>query len=271
MSAERDQESLLSWEGHNAEHWRRVWNAGDVLFFDATGSTNDVASSLAAAGAADFSVVVAERQTRGRGRGGSSWGDAAGKSLLFSVLIRTPDPGTAAGCAPIRAGMAVADAIRGARVKWPNDVVIPGHGKVAGILCEGVFGSHLIVGIGVNVLQSREDFPEALRSHACSVRSATGTATDRGSLLTTILRGLSDVAPRITQPMSAAELTSFQQLDVLRDREVVCDTGNGESIAGVARGVAEDGALLMATADTIRAIYNGTVRLADHKAYPGTT
>src|SRR5688572_14861482 len=141
MSAEPHHETLPKWEGRDAEYWRRVWNAGDVLFFDATGSTNDVASSLAATGAPDFSVVVAERQTRGRGRGGSTWGDAAGKSLLFSVLIRTPDPGAAVACAPIRAGIAVASAIPGARVKWPNDVVIPGHGKVAGILCEGAFGS----------------------------------------------------------------------------------------------------------------------------------
>jgi BirA family transcriptional regulator, biotin operon repressor / biotin---[acetyl-CoA-carboxylase] ligase len=271
MSAERQRGTLSEWEGRNVAYWRHLWNAGDVLFFDATASTNDVASELAAAGAPDFTVVVAERQTRGRGRGGSSWGDVAGKSLLFSVLVRTENAGTAPGCAPIRAGMAVAGAIAAARVKWPNDVVIPGHGKVAGILCEGVFGSHVIAGIGLNVLQSREDFPEDLRAHACSVRSATGTAADRGVLLTNILRLLRDFARRITSPLNAPELEAFEQLDVLRGREVICDAGVGESIAGVARGVAEDGALLIATADTIRPIYNGAVRLADHKAYPGTT
>jgi BirA family transcriptional regulator, biotin operon repressor / biotin---[acetyl-CoA-carboxylase] ligase len=271
MSAEREHEPLPSWEGRDAFHWRRMWNAGDVLFFDETASTNDVAASLAAAGAPDFSVVVAERQTRGRGRGGSSWADAPGKSLLFSVLIRTTESGSGAGCAPIRAGMAVASAIPGARVKWPNDVVIPGHGKVAGILCEGVFGSHIVAGIGVNVLQSREDFPQELRAQACSVLSATGRASERSALLTEILRALRDYAPRITQPLSAGELAMFERLDVLRDREVVCDAGSGERVAGVVRGAAEDGALLIATADTIRPIYNGTVRLADHQTYPGTT
>ncbi|HEX6559853.1 MAG TPA: biotin--[acetyl-CoA-carboxylase] ligase, partial [Longimicrobiales bacterium] len=154
-------QSVSSWQGKSAEAWRREWRAGEVRFFECVGSTNDVVAQLAAAGAPQLSLAVAEEQTRGRGRGGAAWQAERGKALLFSVLFRAAQPGGSPGCAPVRVGLAVAEAISAmcgddALVKWPNDVVFPGKGKVAGVLCEGAFAAegqaHIIAGVGINVL-----------------------------------------------------------------------------------------------------------------------
>lgn len=260
----------MLWEGHEASYWRDLWHAGDLRFYDSVASTNDVLAGLASQGAPHFSIVVAEHQTRGRGRGRANWQAPAGSSLLFSVLFRTNPENAAASAAPIRIGMAVAAAIDGARVKWPNDVVIPDHGKVAGILCEGTFGSHIIAGVGVNVFQTDEDFAPELQGRACSIAGTTGATVDRGKLLTGILASLQQYGDHLTQPLQPPELDQLTAFDLLRDQQIICKTPGSDAIVGVATGIAADGALLIEHNGAQRAVYAGTVRLATERAYPGT-
>jgi BirA family transcriptional regulator, biotin operon repressor / biotin---[acetyl-CoA-carboxylase] ligase len=268
---------LLSWEGHTADYWRRAWQAGAAYFFDSVTSTNDVAAELAEGSAPDFTVVLAEEQTRGRGRGGSRWQAEYGTALLFSVVIRIARDAQAPGCAPIRAGLAVAEAIstrtrERADVKWPNDVVINDCGKAAGILCESVLGQqgpgYIVVGIGINVLQASEQFAPELRGQACSLLSATGIQVDRSVLLTDVITQLRSMAHGIAEPLTDDELARLAAVDVLRDRAIVCETG-GVVTRGVGRGVARDGALLVEQAGIVSPVYNATVRLAGEAAYPG--
>jgi BirA family biotin operon repressor/biotin-[acetyl-CoA-carboxylase] ligase len=272
--------ALALWEGHDAAFWRRTWQAGEVQLFATVASTNDIAARRGAENAPDFSIVLAEEQTLGRGRGGSRWRARAGSSLLFSVLFHVPKRGTAPGGAPVRVGLAVADAISDiagldAGVKWPNDVVIPGHGKVAGILCEGAFGhgrdGYVVAGIGVNVSQSAAEFVGDLRGRACSLHSATGQAVDRAELLTAVLEQLRGLTGRIIEPLAPEELSRLAQRDVLRDRDVVCDNGSGQTTVGIARGVGADGALLIEQHGRLTGLYTGSVRLAETHAYPGST
>lgn len=115
-----------------------------------TPSTNDVATRLAADGAPEGTVVVADEQTRGRGRLGRAWHSPPGSGLYLSVVFRPTDgmPDEAAGAAVARlltlaAGVAAAEAVRGAtglavELKWPNDLVIGRpRRKLAGLLAEG--------------------------------------------------------------------------------------------------------------------------------------
>jgi BirA family transcriptional regulator, biotin operon repressor / biotin---[acetyl-CoA-carboxylase] ligase len=259
----------MLWEGHDAAWWQHTWNAGEVRFLRITESTNDVVAAMATAGAPDFSIALAEAQTRGRGRSGSAWTAAPGSSLLFSVLLRVKAEGSAPGCSPVRIGLAVAEAIGDAQIKWPNDVVIAGHGKVAGVLCEGVFGSHIVAGIGINVFQEAEDFPPGLRGVACSILSATGVRVDRAGLLGRLLDALRAFGAGITEPLTADELRRIAARDVLLDRGVKVEDA-GRTLEGTARGVAADGALLLESAQTISRVYNGTVRTGDAGAYPGS-
>jgi len=272
--------ALPVWEHHDAEFWRRTWQAGQVQLFATVASTNDIAAQSAAGDAPDFSIVLAEEQTLGRGRGGSTWLARAGSSLLFSVLFRVQSRGTTPGGAPVRVGLAIADVISqttglDAGVKWPNDVVLPGHGKVAGILCEAAFGhergGYVVAGIGINVAQSAEEFAGELRGRACSIQSATGHAVERAELMTSVLEQLRMLTGRIIDPLAAEELSRLAQRDVLRDREVVCDNGSGQITVGIARGIGADGALVIEQHGRLSRVYTGTVRLAETHAYPGST
>jgi BirA family biotin operon repressor/biotin-[acetyl-CoA-carboxylase] ligase len=160
-------------------------------------STNDEARRRAAEGAPDGTVIVAERQTAGRGRQGRSWDSPPG-NLHMSILIRPDLPVSRMTEAAFVAGVAAAEAIerflpegRTARCKWPNDVLVDGR-KIAGLLAEGAVApdgraDHIVVGIGVNVAwhPERPDYPttslKALGAEgdAAALRDAILAAWDR--------------------------------------------------------------------------------------------
>ncbi len=134
------------------------------------GSTNDEARRLAAAGAPAGTVVVAERQTAGRGRQGRRWVSAAGLGVWMTVLLRPGRDAEAAALAPVAAAVAVCRALRRlgaveAGIKWPNDLLCRGR-KIAGILCESASSGGavdwLLVGIGINVLHGPDALPSDL-------------------------------------------------------------------------------------------------------------
>ena len=141
----------------------------EILVLAETGSTNDVAAQLGRAGAPEGLVVFAERQTAGRGRLGRKWESAAHKGLWFSLLLRPTfalaDWARLTTWAAVGIARGLEEALPGFRaaVKWPNDIYLLGK-KAVGILCESVAGpgGYAVVGIGVNVNHTREDFPQEL-------------------------------------------------------------------------------------------------------------
>lgn len=144
---------------------------------DEVGSTNAVLADRARAGEAAGVVLVAERQTAGRGRLGRDWVVAPGSSLVVSVLLQPDVPAERWAWLPLLTGLAVARAVSGpvssaggeVRLKWPNDVLVDGPDgkqKVCGILLERVDGPGgptsrpaAVVGVGLNVAQSRDELP----------------------------------------------------------------------------------------------------------------
>ncbi len=136
-------------------------------------STSDRLKDLARAGAPAWTVVVAERQTGGRGREGRTWLSPEG-GLYLSVLLRPTSERPA--LVPIAAGVAVAEATAGfgvrSELKWPNDVLVSGR-KLAGILAEASSASGgiewVVLGIGVNVALAPNALPEPLRGVATSL------------------------------------------------------------------------------------------------------
>ena len=134
----------------------------EVRVVEETGSTNADLLAEAQAGAREGLVLVAEEQTAGRGRMGRRWISPPRRSLTFSVLLRPAVPAGLLGWLPLLAGVAVASALQqtagvDARLKWPNDVLVDGA-KIAGILAER-WGSAVVVGTGINVLQQRGELP----------------------------------------------------------------------------------------------------------------
>jgi len=147
-----------------------------LLVRDTTASTNDDAwSALAELG--DGAAVIALAQTRGRGRAGRRWLQAPGKGLALSVALRLGCDVRQAGVIPLAAGLAAVRAahalgVGAATLKWPNDVLVHGR-KLAGVLCEvrrvADGGEAVVIGVGMNVCQARDEFPPELRDTATSL------------------------------------------------------------------------------------------------------
>jgi BirA family biotin operon repressor/biotin-[acetyl-CoA-carboxylase] ligase len=158
-------------------------------------STNDLAARRGQEGAAEGLLVVADRQTAGRGRLGRSWHSSPGDNLTFSLLLRPSCLVPALPPLTLLTGVVLARVLATLglrpRLKWPNDVVIEEKGvsrKLVGILTEMASErdriKHLVIGVGVNV--NTTDFPPELSSRATSLRMATGRPHDRGALLAEI-------------------------------------------------------------------------------------
>ena len=159
-----------------------------------TESTNDVARDWALAGAPEGTVVVADKQTRGRGRRARLWDSPAGVGLYASFVLRPDWPAAQAAQLAILGGLAAFHAlelagVKNLRIKWPNDILAGGR-KICGVLVEPRLGAERIefavVGIGINVGQARDDFPPELRPFATSCRIE-GAAISVDALLANLL------------------------------------------------------------------------------------
>jgi BirA family transcriptional regulator, biotin operon repressor / biotin---[acetyl-CoA-carboxylase] ligase len=212
-----------------------------------TGSTNDRARALAAAGAPHGTLVTAGAQTAGRGRQGRTWAAPPGRALLCSLLLRAYDP-----LLPLRAGLAVADlAGDEARVKWPNDMLVDDR-KLAGILVEArPRDGWAVLGIGVNVAVDPAELPPEVRERAATLGRAPGALEPTlGELLALLER-------RLDEPASAS-LAALRARDALRDRPVRWAGGEG-----IGAGIDDAGALLVRLGDgSVRALDAGEVHLA---------
>jgi BirA family biotin operon repressor/biotin-[acetyl-CoA-carboxylase] ligase len=144
---------------------------------------------LAGSDLPEGAVAATDHQTAGRGRLGRHWTAPAGTALLTSVLLRPPTDRHLPELSLV-AALAAAEAVEAAtdlaaQVKWPNDVMV-NRRKVAGILSE-LSGGLVVVGIGLNVNQTRDELPADTPTPAASLRSLTGTTYDRAALLGSLL------------------------------------------------------------------------------------
>ncbi|MEQ8846418.1 biotin--[acetyl-CoA-carboxylase] ligase [Botrimarina sp.] len=229
------------------------------------GSTNDRARELARTSAALPALVVADRQTAGRGRGANRWWASAG-ALTFSLLINPERHGivpSRQGLLAIATGLAVIDAVRettglSARLKWPNDVLLDGK-KLAGVLIEAVGPERWIVGVGANVENRLGAAPPEIRARAVTLAEAPGAgkAAVLESCLTAFGRRIAQIAS------GDPELIGFARSRcALTGVQVKVVDGN-RTIAGECHGLAEDGALLLYADGATTAMTAGSVERLD--------
>jgi len=236
----------------------------EMVYFPRTGSTNDEAAILLAAGAPDFTLVVADEQTAGRGRMGRRWITAPGAALAFTLVLRPWGHSAATNYAGLGA-LAVCSTLQKdyglkAQIKWPNDVLLAGR-KVAGVLVETQWtGDNLqavLVGIGLNVgLQSVPD-PADLAYPAACMEAFMPQPPEPEIILRQILNHLIDWRARLGSPEF---LAAWQEYLAWKGQWVSVLGENGSEIhKGVIQGLDADGALLLqdAAGETI------TVRTGD--------
>jgi BirA family biotin operon repressor/biotin-[acetyl-CoA-carboxylase] ligase len=239
-----------------------------VVFFDETDSTNVQACRLGDAGSEDGLVVIADRQTAGKGRMGRQWESPAETNLYASVLLRPAIMPFDAPKLTFLSAVAVCRAIEkctqlSARVKWPNDVLLNGK-KVAGLLnemsSETEQVNYVVLGVGVNVNMRAEQFPEDLRYPATSLLIETGNTVSRLDFTRTLLQEIDDLYRLFRKQGSQPIMDAWTELCELTGKQVHVDCGQSE-IDGVMLGLAEDGALQVRQASgEIETIYAGDVR-----------
>ena len=221
-------------------------------YHDEIESTNVEAKRLAAAGAPEGTVVVAESQSAGRGRLGRRWTSPAGKGLLFSALLRPPLGMADAHLLTIVAAAAACDAIESlvpvnVRIKWPNDLFIDDR-KVGGILLEAAGEQDaidwVVIGMGLNVNTEYSELPVALRRTAVSLKVASGRPVDRSELLARLLLALEESYLDAARNGFDGALGRFRERDYLLKRRVSVQTRRGP-VVGEAAGIDEKGALLV--------------------------
>jgi BirA family transcriptional regulator, biotin operon repressor / biotin---[acetyl-CoA-carboxylase] ligase len=233
------------------------------------GSTNDRVSECAERdGEVLPLLVVADRQTAGRGRGANRWwtGDGA---LAFSLLVDGRGVGAQGSRSPLIAlatAVAVVDTViplvprHRIGVHWPNDVFAAGR-KLAGILIEVLPDGRHVVGIGLNTNNSLADAPAELKQTAVTLRDLRGTACDQTETLVALLNRLelkfAELADRPEAVAAQADARCLQRGQLLKLQ------WGTRTVAGRCEGIAPDGALLLQTPAGREAFYSGVVSGSD--------
>jgi BirA family biotin operon repressor/biotin-[acetyl-CoA-carboxylase] ligase len=257
-----------SWGGLDADQIAVRFGVARPILFEVIGSTNDVARAFADQTVHWPLLVIAERQTAGRGRGGKEWDSRPGLGVWMSLMTR-PKALPSPGLLPLLVGLAAAEALDGflgdgdaAQVKWPNDLYIDGR-KTGGILCESTWDGDrptaVVIGIGLNVLHEPEDFPPDVRDTATSLRIATGAEVSRAEVAEAVVRSVLRAVSSPPARLSGSMLDRLRARDVLLGRPIAV-TGADE-VEGIAMGITPEGALLIRTsAGVLRTVTAGTVR-----------
>ena len=223
------------------------WLGRSLHCFESVGSTNTVAREMAAAGAPDGTAVIAEGQSRGRGRLGRGWVSPPGRNLYLSVVLRAGLPVDRLPQISLLAGVATCDAVRewhAATIKWPNDVLVDGR-KVAGILAETEGGAQVrsvVLGVGVNLNSVLDDFPEELRDKAGSLRLATGVPVDRVRFAARLLGHLEHRVEQLLAAGFAPIAAAWRERSDLIGRTIRVQEP-GSEVRGEVLGLDADGAL----------------------------
>lgn len=222
------------------------------LAYGRVSSTNDLALMLAREGGPDGLVVTAEEQWAGRGRLGRSWHSPAGSGLWVSIVLRPDLPIARAQALTFLGAVAAAAAIRArhrlaVHLKWPNDLLLNGR-KLGGVLvesgAEGPLIRYAVIGIGLNVNLSAEDFPPALREIGTSIRAATGRKADRAALLRRLLEELDRRYLGLRKDGPLPLIREARSLMDMTGRIVRVQTPDGVR-EGTVRGMDDDGALMI--------------------------
>jgi BirA family biotin operon repressor/biotin-[acetyl-CoA-carboxylase] ligase len=238
-----------------------LWRSLEVV--ERIGSTN-AALVAAAEDAAEGTVLVAEHQEAGRGRLDRVWTSPPRAGLTVSLLVRPDVPAARRAWLSLLTGVALAEAVSevaGVRVslKWPNDLLAPDGGKLAGILAETA-GHAVVVGVGLNVSTRADELPDT----GTSLALLSGGPVDRGAVLLGYLRAFERRYLRwvgaLGDPVSSGLAQDYLAWCSTVGTTVTVTMPDGSTLDGVAEAVDWDGRLVVRTAGGVVELASGDVR-----------
>ena len=238
----------------------------NILSYRTVGSTNRLGFRLAESGVGEGTLIVADEQTKGRGRMGKSWYSPPKLGLWMSLILHPNIPPFKAPGLSVCAGLALAQAIgdltgMDAKIKWPNDCLINGR-KVGGILLELSAEldriNFVIVGIGINVNHLSSDFPKKLSALATSIRMEWGKKVPRIKLLTLFMKKFEGIYLDFKKNGLAPQRQLIKKFSSLLGKKVMVKFGK-EKIEGVAEDIDDNGSLVIRTKKGKRVVRAGEV------------
>ena len=243
-----------SFDGISAAELESLLGVPALHLYSTVGSTLDVAHRLGESGAPDGSLVLADVQTRGRGRAGRQWASPGGRGLWLTLLNR-PASFERIGVLTVRLGLAAAGALdrfadAPIKSKWPNDLYVGGE-KLAGLLVEarwrGRSPEWLAIGIGVNIVAP----PDAMKA------AALRAGTERMTALVALVPALRAAASHARGTLALDELIDFERRDLARGR--ICIRPE----RGTVQGITPTAELLISTANGNITVNSGSLVLAE--------
>lgn len=230
--------------------------ARQIKLFDELDSTQDTAKRLAEDGAPEGTIVIAERQTRGRGRLGRSWISPRGKGVWMSLILRPGIPMVYTPQLTLLAAVALCRAVRRQTgleigIKWPNDLLYSGR-KISGILLESSAEEdrlkYVVAGIGISVNLEASDYPPELTDKAVSLRLAAGRAFDRTETIALFLQAFGELYGLYRSEGFGPIRLLWEALSVSLGKPCILTTPQGR-IEGVPMRLNDAGALVVRLAD----------------------
>lgn len=242
------------------------WAGKNIVYYDATDSTNLRIKQLGDEGAPHGTLAVADRQTAGRGRRGRAWESPAGGSIYMSLLLRPKFRPDKASMLTLVAACSVAEGIKdcedvNVQIKWPNDIIIEGR-KLVGILTELStqidYINHVTVGIGINV--NIQEFPDEIRNTATSLRIECGHTVRRAPIIAAVMKHMEKNYETFLQTEDLTGLMEkYSALLVNKDKDVRI-IGAKEQYQAHALGITPTGELIVRREDgTEETVYAGEV------------
>ena len=247
----------------------RVFGKRGIDYFKELDSTNMRAKELARGDAPEGTVIIAENQTRGRGRMGRNWSSPKGDGIYASLILR---PVMSPGGAPritLMTAVAVADALLSQielelKIKWPNDILVKGK-KLAGILTEISTEmdavNYILVGLGLNVNIAPESFPEEIREKATSLFIETGERFPRVKLMRAYLEQFEKYYEMFKRNDFFPIMHRWKQLSGIVGQKIRVDV-MGRTHVGKVVDIDDDGVLILKdNQGRLQRIFSGDVTL----------
>ncbi len=232
-------------------------------------STNTLLMRQLPEGSPSGSVLAAEWQSSGRGRRGRAWHSGLGNALTFSLLWRFEGGLGALAGLSLAVGIALIRALRvlgitGAALKWPNDVLDKNGAKLAGVLIEAqgdMLGpSAVVIGIGLN-LKMPQNILRQIDRPAAGLADSCPAMPDRNHLFAAILLELGKILREFGTHGFNALHAEWESYHAMQNRPVRLTLADGSQLPGIARGVTNEGALLLETGKGMQTFHAGEISL----------